>query len=86
MMEYGIEIVVNKKTRQKKVIQPSELLINGTITLNDLLELVNKQSEMINSQNELFKKSNSYYNKKIAVLEARIVNLENALKEIGGNL
>lgn len=86
MMDYEIEIIVNKKNRQKKAIKPSELLINNSITLNDLLELVNKQSEIINNQNEAFKKSDVYYNKKIAYLEARIVNLENTVKELGGNL
>lgn len=86
MMDYEIEIIVNKKNRQKKAIKPSELLINNDITLKDLLELVNKQSIIIEKQDEASKKSNVYYNKKIAVLEARIVNLENTVKELGGNL
>ena len=85
-MDYEIEIIVNKKNRQKKAIKPSDLLINDDITLEGLLELVKKQSIIIEKQDEAIKKSNVYYNKKIAYLEARIVNLENTVKELGGNL
>lgn len=81
-----VEILVNEKTRQKKAILPHELVINESLTLGDLVSIVNRQAILIDSQYKLLQKTRQLNEKEKTALEARITNLEKAVKELGGNL
>lgn len=81
-----VEILVNEKTRQKKAILPNELVINESLTLGDLVSIVNRQAILIDSQYKLLQKTRQLNEKEKTALEARITNLEKTVKELGGNL
>lgn len=79
-------ICTDERTRKMEYISPQLIKIGDDYFVKDLIDDKNKISVLLktlaNEYNNLLTAFNAYK----AVVEARIINLENTIKEMGGNL